>query len=174
MRFKKGSISEFILLVLEKTVDGYVRIEDFAYHHYRYHYGAPELDKSALAMALKRLREGGLIEKEIDQEQVIIKLTNLGKDILDDWKFDDSKWDGKYRIVLFDIPEKHKVVRDLLRRKLKNWKFEQWQKSVWLGKKDITEKLREVIKELEIDRWVAIFESVDPIFSNVKLSDRLS
>lgn len=42
-KVRKNSLSYFILLSLEKAIDGYVRFEDFTYHHYRYHYGIPDL-----------------------------------------------------------------------------------------------------------------------------------
>lgn len=172
MKVRKGSISEFVLLVLEKTVDGYVRFEDFAYHHYRYRHGVPELDKSALAMALKRLREGGLIEKGVNEEKVVFRLTALGRGALNQGIFDESKWDGRWRLVIFDIPEKNKTVRNLLRRKLKGWGFRQWQKSVWLSKQNVTEALRKLIRDLGIEHWVAVFESEDQVFSNIQLNDR--
>jgi len=41
----KRRITDFVLLSLEKSIDGYVRFDDFAEHHYRYHYGIPELRK---------------------------------------------------------------------------------------------------------------------------------
>lgn len=150
-------------MVLEKAVDGYVRFEDFTYHHYRYKYGIPELKKAALAQALKRLREKGYIEKlsdNKDEAKIIFKLTELGREfILLSKPEDEIKWDGKWRVVVFDIPEGKRLVRDILRSRLKLWGFNQWQKSVWASKKNITTKLRNFIKELGIDDWVLVIES---------------
>lgn len=159
---KKITISDIVLLVLEKAVDGYCRFEDFTYHHYRYHYGAPELKKSSLAVALKRLREQGYIDLEKYNEQLILKLTNKGKSeaILRKILIDEE-WDGKWRVVIFDIPEKHRKMRNALRSKLKSWGFVLWQKSVWASKKNITQPLREFIKQIEIEQWVAVLESSD-------------
>lgn len=171
MRIKKGSASQVILLALEKTIDGYVRFEDFAYHHYRYKYSIPELKKSALAAAVKRLREAGYIEKEVSEGEVILKLTGLGKDALGT-KFNESDWDGKWRIVIFDIPENKRRVRDLFRRRLKEWGFKNWQQSVWITKSNITGKLRKLISELEIDSWVAVIESEDPALNNITFNGR--
>lgn len=158
--YRKKSLTNLILLVLEKSVDGYVRIEDFAYHHYRYQYGIPELKKSALARALKRLRENGLIEL-ISDEQLAFRLTDKGKEkaVLAEMLLDEGKWDGKYRIVIFDIPEKRRVARDLLRAKLKIWGFVSWQRSVWATKKNCTKPLREFIKQVGIKDWVIVIES---------------
>lgn len=171
MRVKKGSASQVILLALEKTIDGYVRFEDFTYHHYRYKYGIPELKKTALAAAVKRLREAGYIEKEVSEGEVILKLTGLGKDTLG-IKFNESDWDGKWRIVIFDIPENKRAVRDLFRRRLKEWGFRNWQQSVWITKSNITGKLRKLISELEIDSWVAVIESEDPVLNNITFNGR--
>lgn len=159
---KKESIGKLVLLVLEKSVDGYVRFEDFAYHHYRYQYGIPELKKSSLAQALKRLREKGFIEKtaEKDTNKIILKLTEIGREFLLLSKPEDEiEWDGKWRIVVFDIPESKRLVRDILRSRLKLWGFKPWQKSVWASKKNITSRLRSLIKELSIQEWVLVIES---------------
>lgn len=159
MRAKK-SIGNFILLALEKSVDGYVRFEDFAYHHYRYHYGYPDLKKSSLSQTLKRLREKGLIDF-VDDQKLVYKLTDKGKQkaVWESVKNDNKKWDGKWRIVIFDIPEKRRVLRDLLRRNLKNWGFIPWQQSVWAIKKDCIKPLRNFIKSVGIEDWVIVLES---------------
>lgn len=159
---KKESIGKLILFALEKTIDGYVRFEDFAHHHYRYHYGIPELKKASLAQALKRLREKGFVEKEIekDTDKIILKLTEAGREFLLLSKNDEEiEWDGKWRIVVFDIPEKQRLVRDILRSRLKLWGFKPWQQSVWASKKNLTNKLRGLIKELSIEDWVLVIES---------------
>lgn len=169
---KKKSLSYYILLTLEKAIDGYVRIEDYTYHSYKYMYGIPDLKKSELSQALKRLRERGLIEEDkIDTDKVVLKLTELGRDVLGA-EFDESKWDGKWRVVIFDIPEQKRVVRDMFRRKLKHWGFKNWQKSVWITKNNVTEKLRKTVKELGIEKWVAIVESDNISSDNNLFNDR--
>ncbi len=159
---KKESIGKLVLLALEKAVDGYVRLEDFAYHHYRYYHGIPELKKASLAQALKRLREKGFVERvtEKDAGKIILRLTEAGREFLLFSKPEDEiKWDRKWRIVVFDIPESKRQVRDVLRRRLKLWDFKPWQKSVWASKKNVTDKLRSLIKELDIADWVLVIES---------------
>ena len=43
-----------------------------------------------------------------------------------------KKWDGKIRIVAFDIPNAQRTKRNAFRRKLKELGFYSSQKSVWL------------------------------------------
>ncbi len=38
--FRQKSIGKFVLLALEKAIDGYVRLEDFMYHPGYYAYGS--------------------------------------------------------------------------------------------------------------------------------------
>ena len=157
---KKITISDYILLILEKTVDGYCRLEDFTYHHYRYRYGIAELRRSSLSKALRKLRIDGYLDLEEYNNELVLKLTEPGKIEAAFRKvLRDETWDGKWRIVIFDIPEKHLRVRNALRSKLKSWQFEKWQKSVWASKKNLTKPLSDLITKLGIGKWVKILEA---------------
>ena len=161
--YTKKSLTNLILLTLEKSVDGYVRMEHFAYkpHLYAYYgWWDRTLKKSALALALKRLRENGFIDL-IDDKELVFRLTEKGRDkaLWTRMKFIDEKWDGKWRIVIWDVPEKRRVARDLLRNKLKYLGFQQLQKSVWVTKKNCTQPLRDFIKQIGIKDWVRVIET---------------
>lgn len=153
----KNSLSNFILLVLEKTVDGYVAYDDFIHHPKLVD---RDLKQSELSRALKRLRERGLIDF-VDDQKLAYRLTDQGKQkaIWESVIFDDKKWDGKWRLVIFDIPEKRRQARNLLRNSLKKWGFIPWQQSVWATKKNCTKPLREFIKSVGIKEWVIVVES---------------
>jgi len=160
---RRKSLSKFILLMLEKAVDGYVRMEDFLYNPGFYAYGSGweyPLKKAALTKAIKRLRENGLIDF-VDDKTLMFRLTDSGKDraLWIKIKEEEEKWDGRWRLVFWDIPEKRKMVRDLLRYKLKHLGFIRWQKSVWASKKNCTKQLREFIKNVGIENWVLVVES---------------
>lgn len=150
---RRGSLSWWTLLVLEKAVDGYVKFEDFIYNPL---FERP-VKKSELSLVLKRLREQGLIEQVRLKDDVIIKLTEEGRDLVGN--FQDQDWDGKWRIVIFDIPEEKRIIRNLFRRNLKKWGFKHLQKSVWISKRNVFERLTNYIKELEIGRWVTVIEA---------------
>lgn len=161
--YNKKSLGNFILLALEKSVDGYVRFDHLIHKPYLYAYHGwwdRPLKKSALALTIKRLRENGLIDF-VDDEKLTIRLTDKGKDkaLWTRMKLVDEKWDGKWRIVIWDVPEKRRVARDLLRYKLKSLGFKQLQKSVWVTKKNCTQALRDFIKKIGIKDWVTVIES---------------
>lgn len=160
MKVRKGSINYWLLVALEKSVDGTVRLEDFTYNSYKYMGAAqlPELRKSSVSESIRRLRMQGIIEKSADSDgNAILLLTELGKDYFGE----REAWDGKYKIVIWDIPEKNKRVRNLLRRKLKEWDFINLQKSVWVTKRNVTEKLRKLIDELELSDSIIVIETDD-------------
>lgn len=168
---KKSGIGDFILLTLEKTVDGYVRVEDFLYntHIYARGYDRP-LKKSSFAKALKRLREQNLIET-VNGDEAIIRLTDKGKSaaLWEKYKSLKKTWDGKWRIVAFDIPEKYFLVRDLFRRRIKELGFKQLQKSVWISKVDCAKLLRDYVKSLGIEKWVSVIEATSVDFGDKTL-----
>lgn len=149
-----------ILLMLEKTVDGYVSLEDFLYNPGFHVHGMREVNKSSLAMALRRLRENGLVELVSDKE-LTLRLTDQGKSkaLWTKMKLEGEKWDGKWRLVIWDIPEKRRNARDLLRHQLKQLGFKKYQQSVWASKKNCTVLLREYIKKVGIEDWVKVVES---------------
>lgn len=166
IKTKNLSLTNLILLLLEKSVEGgelfLESMDDLKSWIYEVYGDYPRpVKKMMISQAIRRLREKGLIEKE-NQEvgKLVIRLTRVGKDFLLIRKDEQEiEWDGKWRIVIFDIPENKRLVRDVLRSRLKNWGFAPWQKSVWASKKNVTEPLREVIKELGITEWVIVLES---------------
>ena len=159
----KKSLTNLLLLVLEKAIDGYVRFDDFVnnpgiYAHYN-GWDRP-LKKAEIAQALKRLRERGLIDF-VSDEKLAYRLTDEGRQkvIWQSLNIEDEKWDGRWRLVIFDIPEKRKQARNLLRHSLKKWGFVAWQKSVWATKKNCTQVLRNFVKNVGIEDWVMVVES---------------
>lgn len=85
------------------------------------------------------LKKRGFVEYIKDEEGIItVKITNNGKKYLRKFDIDNmtitkpNKWDGKWRLVIFDVPEKYKKAREALRRKLKDLDFLRLQDSIWV------------------------------------------
>lgn len=64
-------------------------------------------------------------------------MTDAGRKIWERWQREDfklekpKKWDRKWRIIIFDIPEKKRRTRDRVREILFNAGFQRIQDSVW-------------------------------------------
>jgi hypothetical protein len=74
-----------------------------------------------------------------------------------------EKWDGKWRMVAFDIPEKYRRGRDALRRKLKKIGFCELQKSVFITPYNCKKEIGLLVKYFDLSKYVrfGILVSVD-------------
>lgn len=84
------------------------------------------------------LKRKGYLNIEKKNKQIYISLTEQGKEKAGKYLIDDleikkpRKWDGKWRIIIFDIPNITTIKRDAFRGKLKELGFSQLQRSVWI------------------------------------------
>lgn len=69
-----------------------------------------------------------------------------------------GNWDGRWRLVIFDIPESKRDVRDRLRRALSKMGFGILQASVWISPNDIKKEIDELGKKLDINNSLRFFE----------------
>ncbi|MEK7658470.1 MAG: hypothetical protein AAB352_01220 [Patescibacteria group bacterium] len=97
------------------------------------------IDEINLARSLAGLNKNKIIIVRRENNKFIVKLTEKGKKIIHEIQFHDMKirpqkiWDKKWRVIVFDIPEKNRrQMRDAMRIKLKLLGFYQMQKSVWV------------------------------------------
>lgn len=98
-----------------------------------------KIDIARINQELKRLHKRGLIEIIKRKNGITnVKLTKEGKKKLARYKIDlleiekPKKWDGKWRIIIFDIPIKKNSARELFRRKMKHLGFCKLQASVFV------------------------------------------
>jgi DNA-binding transcriptional regulator PaaX len=114
-------------------------------------------------------KKSKLVSVAYDREKTIIKLTKEGKEKLLKFRFDglklqiQKKWDKKWRLVVFDIPENHKQGRNAFSAKLREMGFFQFQKSVWITPYPCEDEI-DFIKEIyEIRNFVRVItaEKID-------------
>jgi len=125
-----------------------------------------------IRVCVKRLIKEGLLKKEKSK----IKLTPFGKELLDFTKEHSDalkKWDGKIRLVIFDIPEKKAHLRNLIRDELRILNYQYLQKSVYVGKAPLPLSFYQNLKELKIDKYFYIF-IVKAVDKKEKILSRLN
>ena len=107
-----------------KTIQDYYKWRDF--------------DRKRFRDNLRRLKSEGFIRMYLRDNQSVIELTNKGKEkvkllLIQDYKFKyPKKWDGKWRMIVFDIPNTKRKTRDILRDKLKLMGCFRLQESVFV------------------------------------------
>lgn len=124
---------------------------------------------------LARLKQKGEIEFVERDGRRYVQLTDRGEKILDLQRKKlnlmsnkPRKWDHRYRLVMFDIPEKRSGIRKLLRFEMQEVGFLRIQDSVWVYPFDCEEfiallktdmgigkdVLYAVVEEMENDKWI--------------------
>ncbi len=84
------------------------------------------------------LKKKGLLNLEYYGRQLYISLTEEGQKLFKRYRIDDmqikkpKRWDKKWRVLIFDVPDEHRIKREALRGKLKELGLYQLQKSVWV------------------------------------------
>ena len=101
--------------------------------------GKKKYKTNSFYVTLKRLQKQRLIEiKKETGDKIILSITEKGKKKLLEYNIDDmkierpEKWDKKWRVISFDIPEKRKKAREALREKLNDLNFYPLQKSLFV------------------------------------------
>ncbi len=107
-----------------------------------------------------------------DSQSSSYKLTDKGfKELVLTFPFfrylKDS-WDGKLRILSYEIPERKRELRDKLRRHVSGWGLGPWHRSFWLTPHPIIEDLRELVGGKEEESYVQAFES-DHVYGDKKV-----
>ena len=95
--------------------------------------------------SLTRLLKLGLVEFVVKKNKKYLQLTNKGRLKLiqlggNNYKIKKpKKWDKKWRVIVFDIPQNKRRSRDLIRFTLKQIGFVKLQHSVWVYPYDCEE-----------------------------------
>lgn len=123
------------------------------------------------SQAVWRSIKTGDIERVVMNNNAYLRLTTAGKDkIHRDFpltKF-SKYWNKKWVILIFDIEEKSRKLRDILRLKLKNIGFGMLQQSVWITPLPIAKDMMEFIESSNLKECVFILEVSSVLLGNPK------
>jgi hypothetical protein len=102
----------------------------------------------------ERARRIRLLEKrrlldieELKDGSVKVILTRMGKKIIHQYKIEELriekplKWDGRWRIVIYDIPQNLRRASNAFSRKIRSMGLYQLQKSIWVYPYDCLSEL---------------------------------
>lgn len=69
------------------------------------------------------------------------------------------KWDKRWRILFYDIPESHKKARDKLAFKLRKLGCQQLQRSVWVHPFPCEEQVAHIALLYDVDSYITFIET---------------
>ncbi len=143
----------------------------------------PYFDKNFHRKSNPKYAASGVFWKLVDGGYIVIRHTTRGKvaeltskgrkvlSVIDQPNFHlkrPRRWDKKWRVLIFDIKEKKRATRNLLRSTLSHIGFVQLQQSVWVCPYDCedlitllkadyrigTEVLYMIVDRMENDQWL--------------------
>ena len=122
----------------------------------------PAVSPPTLSAILSRLKRQGLVRGAGSRKKTKWSLTRRGKRFVQQTKGDIIEreippLDGICRLVIFDIPEKERKKRDLLRAELAGYNFQRLQRSVWMGFNSLPEDFVILLDTLHLKGKVHIF-----------------
>ena len=116
--------------------------------------------KNSLDVAVHRALRAGWVEKLEKDGEVYLRLTVSGHERLISLSgLTQQNWDGIWRIVVFDVPEKSRGVRNLLRSNLITLGYVPWQKSVWISPLPHEKEVTKFLKENNLEENVVVLKS---------------
>jgi len=149
-------LKERILQTLSITAQALDTFGDFTYHPYPYLYASlgTSYRKDSIDRAVRDLVKKGLVEGDKTRG---LQLTPAGADVKKSLiRAREKKWDGQWRVVIFDIPEAQRGVRNALRFELKKLGFGLWQRSVWVSPFDVSTELNSYLRSQNLSGAVQI------------------
>lgn len=109
----------------------------------------PDYKVTQFRSSVSKILKTGNIEKVIKEGEPCLRLTGKGRSsLVRDFSLFDmrrKKWDGLWRIVFYDIPEKQKSTRQSLKIKLQELGFGMVQESVYLSPFNVADDLGEFL-----------------------------
>lgn len=124
-----------------------------------------------------RLKKQKMILVSEKNDKTIIQITEKGKKRLLRYKMNELKiqkpkvWDKKWRIIVFDIPEKRKLAREILREKFYQLGLYRIQDSVWVHPYDISDIIEFLNTIYEIRPFVKLI-TANSISDDQKIRNR--
>lgn len=136
--------------------------------------GKTKYSRNKISNALNRLKREKYIEIiEEGDEKMKVKLTNRGEKRIVAFSLEaisikkPEKWDGKWRLVIFDIPNRYKPAREALRGKMKELGFRQLQKSVWIYPFECEDEILFISEVFQVERYVEIITAEKMLHENI-------
>lgn len=148
----KLTIGETALAILDGVAAA--AIGSFYPHPY-YHAFCRHTRRRSLRITLKRLERRHLVGRKRRGGGEEWYLTGEGEALARRVRLklgyaEQKRWDGKWRLVMFDVPETIRGRRNFLRKELIQLGFHQLQKSVWVVPYVLPDIFFEIISELNL------------------------
>lgn len=131
----------------------------------RHQRGRRAYSRHTMRNTLLRMEQRGFIRLVGKEGELMVQLTKDGKRMLKNLRYETlcipppTKWDGAWRLVAFDIPEKKRATRFLFRKKLREMGFVRIEKSLFLHPHPCTTEIAYLVDFLGIAPFVHLIHA---------------
>jgi phenylacetic acid degradation operon negative regulatory protein len=121
-------------------------------------------NEQAVRVAVSRMMKQGLLQSEKKGNKSYYELTERGVRRVDEaarriYKLDPHEWDAKWRVVMYNIPEEKRQLRDELRKELQWSGFGSLSNGCWISPNNFEKEIHLLISKYEIEDYVQLFLS---------------
>lgn len=121
-------------------------------------------NEQAVRAAVSRMNKQGWIQSERQENNSFYSLTERGKVRMEEasrriYKEPVPSWDGKWWLLLYNIPEKKRHLRDALREELVWSGFGPLSNSCWITPNNLEKEITVLGKKYDVEEYVTYFHA---------------
>ena len=116
----------------------------------------------AVRAAISRMNKQGWVQAKKKGNKSFYSLTDRGSKRMEEaanriFKLKPDQWDGKWRMLMYTIPEEIRHIRDELRKELVWSGFGSMSTSCWISPNKLEKQVEDLITKYQIDDYVDFF-----------------
>jgi phenylacetic acid degradation operon negative regulatory protein len=121
-------------------------------------------NEQAVRVAVSRMLKQGWIQSEKQGNKSYYFLTAQGVNRIEEaanriFKLKPNEWDGKWRVLMYTIPEEKRQIRDDLRQELLWSGFGSFSNACWISPNNLEREVKLLIEKYDITDYVDFFVS---------------
>lgn len=120
-----------------------------------------KISESAVRATLFRLRNRGIIKGSRQGKETLFALADKGKEFIANYFHRisriEKKWNGKWLLFSFNIPEKKRRLRNVLREELVSIGCGRLHANLWISPYDLRDECKNIVERLNVKEHTVMF-----------------
>lgn len=121
-------------------------------------------NEQSVRVSVSRMTKQGLLQSEKKGNKSFYELTERGVSRVNEaarriYKLDPHDWDGKWRIIMYNIPEEKRQLRDELRKELQWSGFGNLSNGCWISPNNFEKEVNLLISKYQMSEYIHLFLS---------------
>lgn len=121
-------------------------------------------NEQSVRVSVSRIMKQGWLQSEKRGNRSYYYLTKRGEIRIEEaagriFKLNPHEWDGRWRMLMYTIPEEKRQIRDELRKELLWSGFGTFSNSCWISPNDLEKEVNVLIEKYDIQPYVDFFIS---------------